>query len=62
MYVADNTTDTAATINAKLGLGLHVVLSPGIYTLDAALELTFDNQVLGPGLRARPALAQTSCC
>jgi hypothetical protein len=42
--VADNTTDTAASINAKLGSGLHVVLSPGIYTLDAAVEISQPGQ------------------
>jgi hypothetical protein len=46
VYVADNTTDTAASINAKLSQGLHLVLTPGIYNLDAALELNFENQVL----------------
>lgn len=46
VYVADNTTDTAASINAKLSQGLHLVLSPGIYNLDAALELNFENQVV----------------
>ena len=39
-------TDTAATINAKLSAGLHVVLSPAVYQLDAPLELNKAGQVL----------------
>ena len=51
VYVADNKTDTADTINGKLAAGLHLVLSPGIYSLDAPLQVTTDNQViLGLGL------------
>lgn len=46
VYVADNETDSAASINAKLSEGLHVVLSPGIYQLDAALQLETEGQVL----------------
>merc|ERR1712232_408826 len=48
---ADASRDTAATINAKLALGLNVVLAHGVYNLDDALELNSDNQVLlGLGL------------
>jgi hypothetical protein len=51
VYVASAEKDTAETINAQLKQGLHVVLAPGIYNLDAALELTFENQVLlGQGM------------
>jgi len=39
-------TDSAAAINAKLAAGLHVVLSPGIYYLDAALQMDRPDQVL----------------
>jgi hypothetical protein len=46
VYVADNTTDTADSINAKLQTGLHVVLAPGIYTLNAALVIEKPGQVL----------------
>ena len=46
VYVANNETDTAKSINAKLGAGLHVVLAPGIYQLDAALEITKNDTVL----------------
>ncbi len=43
--------DTAAAINAKLAQGLHVVLSPAIYELDAPLALNTEGQVLlGLGL------------
>mmetsp|Transcript_7289 Transcript_7289/g.24215 ORF Transcript_7289/g.24215 Transcript_7289/m.24215 type:complete len:566 (+) Transcript_7289:374-2071(+) len=51
VYVASNDTDTARSINAKLSNGLHVVLAPGIFALDAPLELTHEGQVLlGLGL------------
>eukprot|EP00929_Paragymnodinium_shiwhaense_P093752 TRINITY_DN53_c0_g1_i8.p1 TRINITY_DN53_c0_g1~~TRINITY_DN53_c0_g1_i8.p1 ORF type:complete len:760 (-),score=142.06 TRINITY_DN53_c0_g1_i8:520-2799(-) len=51
VYVADASSDTAATINAKLQEGLSVVLSPGIYELDDSLKLNHENQVLlGLGL------------
>ena len=50
VYVA-SANDTAAAINAKLSAGLHVVLSPGIYKLDAPLQLSTHGQVLlGLGL------------
>jgi hypothetical protein len=43
--------DSAATINAKLAAGLHVVLSPGNYNLEDSLSITKANQVLlGLGL------------
>jgi len=38
--------DSAATINAKLASGLHVVLSPGNYNLDAAIQVTKANTVV----------------
>lgn len=51
VYVARADRDDAATINAKLRAGLHVVLSPGIYRLHAALEIVKTGQVmLGLGL------------
>ena len=51
--------DTAAVINAKLAQGLHVVLTPGIYDLDAPLKLGTPGQVLlGLGLATlRPTAA-----
>lgn len=50
VYVA-TAADSAATINVKLGAGLHVVLTPGIYQLEASLKLGTAGQVLlGLGL------------
>ncbi|CAK0861942.1 unnamed protein product, partial [Prorocentrum cordatum] len=50
VYVA-RATDSAAKINKKLKKGLHCVLTPGIYKLDAPLELNTEGQVLlGLGL------------
>lgn len=44
-------TDTAEIINSALSKGLHVVLSPAVYQLDAPLEVKRDGQVLlGLGL------------
>eukprot|EP00929_Paragymnodinium_shiwhaense_P007709 TRINITY_DN111620_c0_g1_i1.p1 TRINITY_DN111620_c0_g1~~TRINITY_DN111620_c0_g1_i1.p1 ORF type:complete len:709 (-),score=127.99 TRINITY_DN111620_c0_g1_i1:192-2318(-) len=45
VYVATEA-DSAAMINARLSAGKHVVLSPGVYYLDAPLELNYKNQVL----------------
>merc|ERR1719468_541088 len=51
VYVADAAHDTSATINAQLAVGMHVVLSPGIFNLDTPLLLSSPNQVLlGLGL------------
>jgi len=51
VYVADAASDTSTSINEALEKGLHVVLSPGIYSLDTSLELNHDGQViLGLGL------------
>jgi len=51
VYVADALSDTATTINEALTRGLHVVLSPGIYSLDSSLEINQEGQViLGLGL------------
>ena len=62
VYVADNHTDTATTINAKLAAGLHVVLSPGIYSLQSPLHLSHPNQVLlGLGLATLVAANGQPC-
>ena len=45
VYVA-TATDSAATIQAKLDEGLHLVLTPGIYKLDNGLVIQFENQVV----------------
>ena len=56
-------TDTSADINAKLSAGLHVVISPAIYHLDAALVLQYENQVmLGLGLATLIAPANGEPC
>jgi len=50
VYVATDS-DSAATINAKLDAGLHLVLSPGIYNLDDSIKVNKANTVvLGLGL------------
>mmetsp|Transcript_29520 Transcript_29520/g.48017 ORF Transcript_29520/g.48017 Transcript_29520/m.48017 type:complete len:644 (+) Transcript_29520:71-2002(+) len=38
--------DTADMINFQLALGLHIVLSPAIYSLEAPLKITHSRQVL----------------
>lgn len=51
VYVADNATDTADTINAALSKGLHLVLSPGMYSLQDSLKPNTAGQViLGLGM------------
>ena len=61
VYVANAKTDTAKSINAKLQKGLHVVLAPGIYMLEASLELTHNGQVLlGLGLATLVPTAGTA--
>lgn len=46
VYVADAGIDTALSINTALSKGMHVVLSPGIYSLEASIELKTAGQVL----------------
>ena len=46
VYVASNATDTASSINAMLGAGLSVVLTGGVYHLDAPLKISAHNQIL----------------
>ena len=49
-YVAKSGTDTAATINAALSQGKHLLLTPGIYDLDDTIKVTQANTVvLGMG-------------
>ena len=52
--------DTAASINAALDAGKHLLLTPGIYTLDASIRVTRpDTVVLGIGLATlKPATGQ----
>jgi hypothetical protein len=50
-YVAHSDKDTAATINAALAAGANLVLTPGTYHLDAALDVArAGTVVLGLGL------------
>lgn len=50
-YIANPDVDTADTINAALGKGYNLLLQPGIYKLDKALEITHENTiVLGLGM------------
>ncbi len=45
-YIANATTDTAETLNSALSSGEDVLLTPGAYTLDAALTVPKRNQVV----------------
>jgi hypothetical protein len=50
-YIAHADKDTAATINAALDGGQHLLLTPGIYHLDAPIKVTKPNTVvLGLGM------------
>ena len=46
VYVAAATRDTAASINGKLDAGLHVILTPGEYALEASLHISVAGTVL----------------
>ena len=51
VYVARNSSDTSDSINAALAAGLHVVLTPGVYTLMEPLKVNTEGQVvMGLGL------------
>jgi hypothetical protein len=50
-YIAKPGTDSAATMNAALAAGKHLLLSPGIYHLEASLQVkNKDTVVMGLGL------------
>lgn len=50
-YIAQSSVDTAATLNAALAQGKDLLLTPGVYTLNATLQVTrADTVVLGLGL------------
>jgi hypothetical protein len=50
-YVAKSATDTAASINAALAQGKHLLLTPGVYALNDTLRVNNPNTVvLGLGL------------
>jgi len=56
-YIAQSSSDTAETINLALQRGLHLILSPGVYNLDAPIVVRRSNTVvLGLGM---PSLAPT---
>ncbi len=49
-YVAKAGVDTAATMNAALKAGKNLLLTPGIYEINQALQVNYENQiVLGMG-------------
>jgi hypothetical protein len=45
-YIAHPDRDTAATINAQLAHGKHLILTPGIYNLDEPIRVTHPNTVV----------------
>ena len=50
-YIAKAGVDTASTMNSALSQGKHLLVTPGVYTLSAALHVTHaDTVVLGLGL------------
>ncbi|WP_339615769.1 adenylyl cyclase [uncultured Gilvimarinus sp.] len=50
-YIATPSNDTAASLNQALAAGKHLLLTPGIYSLDSALKVSrADTVVLGLGL------------
>jgi hypothetical protein len=50
-YIAHSSSDTAATLNAALSQGKNLLLTPGIYSLNATLQVNNPNTVvLGLGL------------
>jgi hypothetical protein len=61
VYVA-TTKDTAATINAKLSTGLHLVITPGIYYLEDSIQvMNADTVVLGLGMATLVSAAGKPC-
>jgi hypothetical protein len=46
VYIAHPDRDTAATINAQLAHGKHLLLTPGTYNLDEPLRVTHPNTVV----------------
>ncbi len=45
-YIAKAGVDTAATINAQLAAGKHLILTPGIYALNGTIQVTQPNTVI----------------
>jgi hypothetical protein len=46
IYIAHSDHDTAATINAQLAHGKHLLLTPGTYNLDEPIRVTHPNTVV----------------
>mmetsp|Transcript_27462 Transcript_27462/g.43458 ORF Transcript_27462/g.43458 Transcript_27462/m.43458 type:complete len:590 (+) Transcript_27462:35-1804(+) len=46
VYVTNPATDTAASINAKIASGLHIIFTPGNYNLTEAIQVTQSNVCL----------------
>ena len=61
-YIADPKKDTADTLNAALKEGKNLLLTPGIYSLDKAIEVTNpDTIVYGMGLATLEAKEGNAC-
>ena len=60
-YIAHPEKDSAATLNAALAAGKHLLLTPGTYDLDQPLRVTHKNTVvLGLGYATLHAIAGTA--
>eukprot|EP01084_Bolivina_argentea_P275068 469000_1 len=58
VYVTNNATDTASTINSKIAAGIHIVLTAGNYNLSQPIQVTKSNiTILGIGY---PTLISTN--
>ncbi|RWA14203.1 hypothetical protein EKO27_g898 [Xylaria grammica] len=59
-HIAQPTTDSAASVNAALSTGKHILFTPGIYKLDNTLQVAkADTIMLGLG---QPSLIPTKGC
>jgi uncharacterized repeat protein (TIGR02543 family) len=45
-YIAQSSTDTAASINAALSLGKNLILTPGVYNLNDTIRITNPNTIV----------------
>ncbi|MEI6492825.1 MAG: hypothetical protein WCO94_09780 [Verrucomicrobiota bacterium] len=60
-YIAKSTIDNAASINAALASGKHLILTPGVYQLDAPIKVERPNTiVLGLGMATLQPVKGTS--
>lgn len=61
-YIASPSKDNADSINKALESGKHILLTPGIYSLDKALKVTKENTIIyGMGLATLEAANGNSC-